>query len=472
MISKALVVIDTDLLFLERFKRKLSDLGLLAEFSLHVIELHVSTSDEAVHQAVEEVENLVQSGQEIEGIFVDVVIIESGDLPTDLSGEDVARRLRAVIPRTPLIAITRHISNHRLVSELSFERCFDGIILKGFIESESFKRTDLLSFLEKGKQNASSALEGHGGLADVVATGTTKRPAAELKHLVADGTQIASQHAKLSKELVSRSIYNPYDIAIICALQDPEFEKLKNVDTEHLKWKLLNLRDSHFYWTTEIETAHGKRFSMVAGVPSFAGLTSSAILATKMVLMFQPRVLLLVGIAAGTRDSGRDYGDILIPQQAIDYSSGKIVQMPSKGIRFEPDPHPVSIPQPFLALFQNKSKEYLSDIEKLWPGPKPKSALNIHIGPIASGDVVVASSEKVKSIREHWRKLIGVEMEAYAVYRAAYEASAEPPHFAAIKAVCDFAEQTKTDDWQDYAAFTAAQYCYRILKNDIDSILS
>jgi nucleoside phosphorylase len=472
MTNKVLVVIDTDLLFLERFKRKLSDLGILTEFSLHSVELRVSTSEEAVHQAAKEVESLLESGQEIEGVFVDVVIIEGGEAPTDLSGGDIARCLRATIPGTPLIAITRHISNHRLVTELSFERCFDGIVLKGFIESESFKRTDLLNYLSKGKQNASSVLAEHGGAASAIATDATKRPGVELKLLAADGTQIAPQHGKVRKEPVSRPLYQSYDIAIICALQHPEFERLKNVDPEHLKWKMLNLKDSHFYWTTEIKTTNGKRLSVVAGVPSLAGLTSSAILTTKMVLMFQPRVLILVGIAAGTRDSGRNYGDILIPQQAIDYDSGKISQMSSKGIKFEPEPHPVSIPQPFLALFQNKGKEYLNDIRELWPGPKPESALEIHIGPIASGDVVVASTAKVKSIKEHWRKLIGVEMEAYAVYRAASEASADPPCFAAIKAVCDFAEHPKADDWQDYAAFTAAQYCYRILKNDIDSIIS
>ncbi|MEZ4403535.1 MAG: hypothetical protein R3B06_26160 [Kofleriaceae bacterium] len=40
---------------------------------------------------------------------------------------------------------------------------------------------------------------------------------------------------------------------------------------------------------------------------------------------------------------------------------------------------------------------------------------------------------------------------------------AEPsPMFLCVKSVCDFAED-KSDDWQEYAAFTAAQFFWEFL---------
>lgn len=262
----------------------------------------------------------------------------------------------------------------------------------------------------------------------------------------------------------------PIDVAIVCALQSPEFEKLKGVHPS-VVWKPLSLRDSHRYWKCQITSKTGRIFNLVAGVPSLVGLTASAILTTKLVHLFSPKIVIMVGIAAGTKGDDRNYGDILVVQQAVDYSAGKLQTGQDNELIFAADPHPVPIPQILLAALQSKGRDYLDEIRNQWPGTRPRSALDIHIGTVGSGDLVIANTSPMRDIKQHWRKLMGVEMETYAVYRAALEAVPTPPLYVSFKAICDFASSAKADDWQDYAAYTAAQYCYRFIRNDLEEIL-
>jgi hypothetical protein len=56
-------------------------------------------------------------------------------------------------------------------------------------------------------------------------------------------------------------------------------------------------------------------------------------------------------------------------------------------------------------------------------------------------------------------------MATYALYRAAHEAPGTKPMYLSFKSVCDFASE-KNDDWQEYAAYTSAEYARRfILRN-------
>lgn len=56
-------------------------------------------------------------------------------------------------------------------------------------------------------------------------------------------------------------------------------------------------------------------------------------------------------------------------------------------------------------------------------------------------------------------------METYAVYRACEEAPEPKPRFVSFKAVCDFAAE-KTDSWQEFAAFMAAEFAVEFLTNE------
>lgn len=78
---------------------------------------------------------------------------------------------------------------------------------------------------------------------------------------------------------------------------------------------------------------------------------------------------------------------------------------------------------------------------------------------------MIDDATRVIEIQRNWRKLIGVEMETYRVYRACYESPDPKPRFVSFKSVCDFAAE-KSDDWQEYAAYTAANFAIRFLRNE------
>ena len=58
-------------------------------------------------------------------------------------------------------------------------------------------------------------------------------------------------------------------------------------------------------------------------------------------------------------------------------------------------------------------------------------------------------------------------METYAVYFVANN-SLKHPKFVSIKAVCDYANQYKNDNYQEYSAFVSTQF----LLHSLDGILN
>lgn len=253
------------------------------------------------------------------------------------------------------------------------------------------------------------------------------------------------------------------DIAIVCALHAPELEKL--LLTGLAGWSELPARgdDPQTYHTTSYATSSGQSLSVVASSPCQMGLSASAVLATKMILRFRPRLVAMVGIAAGVRETSHGFGDILAAQQTFDYGAGKVTSDGNK-TEFRPDPNPIPIHPRLLDRLKawERDRTELDAIQRQWPAKRPRTQLLLNIGPLASGAAVLDSSAPVAEIRSHWRKLIGVEMEAYGVHCACQNAVDPPPMFLCLKSICDFAHD-KGDDWQDYAAFTSVQLLHRFI---------
>ena len=58
----------------------------------------------------------------------------------------------------------------------------------------------------------------------------------------------------------------------------------------------------------------------------------------------------------------------------------------------------------------------------------------------------------IDEIKKHSRKLIGLDMETYAVFFAGENCSKPRPSVFAVKSVSDFADESKRDDFQEYAS--------------------
>ena len=261
------------------------------------------------------------------------------------------------------------------------------------------------------------------------------------------------------------------DLGIICALEQPEFCAVMQAFGGPQRWKEVGTaRYTHVYRETSLTTSKGRQLRVIGTTSTSMGLTAAAIATTQLVLQFQPRLVAMIGIAAGTRSGAKQYGDVLVADPSIDYNSGKVVI--EKGIRnFEPDPYPIGL-NPRLRSLLHKyrgSPELFDVIRNKWKGKIIKHSNRLHIGPLGAADQVIDDASRILEIQRNWRKLIGVEMETYGVYRAVHESPDPKPRVVSFKAVCDFASE-KTDSWQDYAAYVAAEFAVEFLKREWDSL--
>lgn len=191
------------------------------------------------------------------------------------------------------------------------------------------------------------------------------------------------------------------------------------------------------------------------------GLTEAAIAANDAIRRFKPRFVFMVGIAGGVVENDVALGDILIADQVIGY---ELQKQTSEGNSPRYDVHRTH--RRLLGHAQNLIGDAWADSVSTL---RPQSGTPVrHIGPIASGNKVIAIEGPITALREGWPKLIGIEMEASGVASAAFGSSAEPGFFM-IRGVSDLADShkdsTEVKTWRKYACNVAAAYTVHFLKS-------
>ena len=267
------------------------------------------------------------------------------------------------------------------------------------------------------------------------------------------------------------------DIAIICALEKELDAVLTMNRGRKQEWEELKTENNKsFIYKKNLYSKNQKPLSIIACRKSDnqMGSTVSANLTTEIIQRFHPKVILLVGIAAGTRSDGRNIGDILIATEVVDYDAGKVIEE-GGNIRYEYDSPSIKVNKKINNLFINISnydeslKRIHDDASNIYDN-LPERAIKIYSGTLVCRNIVTASQKEVNKIKERYRKFIGLEMESYGVYYSADNSSIDNPHFLCIKSVCDFADSSKNDSGQKLAAFTAAEFCHEFIVNHIDDI--
>jgi nucleoside phosphorylase len=261
------------------------------------------------------------------------------------------------------------------------------------------------------------------------------------------------------------------DIGIICALEDPELSAVQEALGGASSWKTTGHSGfTHIYRETQLVTLKGSNLRIVATASTSMGLTAATIATTQLIMQFRPRLIVMIGIAAGTKSGGKKFGDVLVADPSVDYSSGKVVSKNGSRV-FEPDSYPIGIsPRHRIVLKKFQSEKVVfEEIRKKWTDLTPEGPNRMHLGALGSADQVIDNRSMILEIEGHWRKLIGVEMETYGVYRATFEAPEPKPRVLSFKSVCDFAEGKK-DTWQNYAAFVAAEFAVRFFINEWEAL--
>lgn len=252
-----------------------------------------------------------------------------------------------------------------------------------------------------------------------------------------------------------------FDIALLTALEHTELEAVLALP---YNWKLTRFRnDITSYYVGTVELEDGQHKKIIACSAPRMGMAATAVLATKVCLKFKPRVLAMSGVAAAVQGEA-DLGDILVADPSWDWGSGKLTLRDGKPVLLS-DPAQVPLDPVVAAKIRtlSVSRDYLDEIYSNFKGKRPPHNLSLRIGPVASGAVVLEDPATVELIRSQNRKTIGIEMEAYGVMSAAFYMGQGRPISIVIKAVCDFADPSKNNEWQPYAAYTSAQYLHKLL---------
>lgn len=211
--------------------------------------------------------------------------------------------------------------------------------------------------------------------------------------------------------------------------------------------------DDQIYDVAEFERDGQKRSIAHAKIGEM-GMTAAAVTAMKVIHLFRPRYLIMVGIAAGVVKEELEnqvYGDVIVPDVIWNYSAGKFVPKENADISygdmgFLPRSTAVHIPEEIIPYLRRAAK---SD----------ENPAHVYIGPMACGSTVVASRELLeKQIYTQYQHTAGLDMESYAVVYAANNADDPRPTPIIAKSVCDFADSAKSDDYQRFAAYSSCEF--------------
>jgi len=295
-----------------------------------------------------------------------------------------------------------------------------------------------------------------------------------------------------------RHVRQRADLAIITALHDSELRYLFYAtgsgpkQNENLWHSFHVSADPTRYYSNIYKSKRGATIEVVAASQNTMGMAAAAALAAKMILTFKPRLVAMVGIAAGVSSGQQNFGDILAADRTFDYSAGKIIKVVpnSRGkgtkngkrngggqtaVRFKPDTPTREIKSRITGIlkeWQATPKLELSAIRQAYlADPHPGQALRLHVGPIATGPWVVENPGIIEDARTRIRKTIGLEMESYGVHTACAETTDPATPFLCVKSICDFATPERAPENFPFAAFTAAKFCEVFVSTEWESLM-
>lgn len=273
------------------------------------------------------------------------------------------------------------------------------------------------------------------GIAQINIQGENHREVLEVAHeMLNQGYTLVNKGRKLDMER----------ILIISALEKELQPILEAIDSP-LKPRNMEEVDGRKYFIYEVSA------TLTVICTSFWGMGQlNAALAVKdAVKHYGVSKVILTGICGGI-DKEMKYGDIIISDQIVDYELAKI----------KPDDLQVrwNVYRSDFELVQSmrmfKSDSWSSYLKRVFPDSKYKKP-SVYSGIVLSGNKVVANYEEIKRFKKTWAKALAVEMEASGIAAALYQME-NAPSFVMVKAICDFADSEKNDDWQEYAAYASA----------------
>ncbi|MDJ0702231.1 MAG: 5'-methylthioadenosine/S-adenosylhomocysteine nucleosidase [Leptolyngbyaceae cyanobacterium MO_188.B28] len=256
------------------------------------------------------------------------------------------------------------------------------------------------------------------------------------------------------------------DVVIITALPKERDEVLKYLgDYEEIK-----VKDRTFYKASITDTQSREIYQIkLVSLPSMGNI-QAAIAAQWAISAWNPSFIILAGIAGGMREKQTDslkekqkryLGDVVVAEQIVYYELGKKTPGSTQS-RYQAY-RPARVLLDAAKALEQKQQWAISIGTERPDGTTGRVIPRVLFGIMASGDKVIADDSTAEALKSDWVELVGIEMEAAGIATAAYE-SEQAPGFLVVKGICDWADPSKNDQWQKYAAEASASFVVELLK--------
>lgn len=179
-------------------------------------------------------------------------------------------------------------------------------------------------------------------------------------------------------------------------------------------------------------------------MPGSGGSAGSTLAVQEAIADFKPIAVIACGVAFGCKPEKEKMGDIMVSKQVWQYDPRKVTE---ESIIRRGDKATASAP--LIHRF--------SSAIALWEQKNPD--IPVHVGLIASGEVLVNSGNFLDELKQSEPEIIGGEMEGSGVLSAAER---ENCNWIVVKAICDWGAK-KTDAYQPQSAKNAARYVLYVL---------
>lgn len=205
-------------------------------------------------------------------------------------------------------------------------------------------------------------------------------------------------------------------------------------------------------------TIAGKRGSVIL-LPQM-GLVNAAVTVSLCIDRFKPLVVGMSGICGGFKDRAK-LGQLIVSSMAYEYQSGKWAKD-----QFLQDPY--QVPTDHITLTELKALTrtdgLIRELESDFNGKRPTETSSPIVGIFTSGSAVIADNRYLEQVKALHRKVNALDMEIFAVQRAAELSPYKPPCICA-KTVVDLCNSRKNDDLHMYGSYISAKFLIKAIGN-------
>jgi nucleoside phosphorylase len=188
-------------------------------------------------------------------------------------------------------------------------------------------------------------------------------------------------------------------------------------------------------------------------------------LTTKLAIdKWNPGLVVLAGIAGGFEEVGEKVrlGDVLVPGVVVGYEAAKVLPGETK--------YRIKVAQAgsnAMAIAKEVAAKnwFRQENVKQMDAKSP----SVHFdGALMSGEKVVADLVEVDRLKRIWGDAVGAEMEGIGLMIAAYRDTTRPEALV-VKAISDWADSNKDDDFHHFAAYAAASFAMAVSEQWVET---